>query len=123
MTEEQLRSAYRELAYMLGWRMRYHTRYSIRSDPGWPDDVLCKPPRIIFVEAKSEKGKVTPKQAAWLDTLSDCGLECYVWRPVHWHDGYIERVLRGRDGYIEQVLRGRVEQFSNWIRVPKEDKA
>jgi hypothetical protein len=51
MTEKQLQGAVVELAKRLGYLV-YHTFDSRRSNPGWPDLVLCKPPRLIFAELK-----------------------------------------------------------------------
>ena len=48
---------------------------------GFPDLVLCRPPRLLFVELKSEKGKVSNDQREWLDALRACGVEVYIWRP------------------------------------------
>jgi len=54
-------------------------------DPGWPDLILCRPPRLIIVELKSEKGKVSPEQEIWLAQLNQCsGVEVRVWRPSVW---------------------------------------
>lgn len=49
---------------------------------GWPDLVLVKDDRILFVELKAETGKLTDKQKhvlLILDTVS--GTACHVWRP------------------------------------------
>jgi hypothetical protein len=48
---------------------------------GFPDLVLCRPPRLLFVELKSEKGRLSKDQQEWLDALRACGVEVYVWRP------------------------------------------
>ncbi len=48
---------------------------------GFPDLVLCRPPRLIFAELKSEKGRVSADQQEWLEALRACGVEVYVWRP------------------------------------------
>jgi len=48
---------------------------------GFPDLVLCRPPRLLFVELKSQTGKVSNDQREWLDALHACGVEVYVWRP------------------------------------------
>lgn len=68
---------------MYGWSMQYHTHNSQRSDPGWPDEVLCHPGkgRALFVELKTEKGRLTQPQKNWLEHLARCGLETAVWRP------------------------------------------
>jgi len=48
---------------------------------GFPDLVLCRPPRLIFAELKSERGKPSDDQREWLDALRGCGVEVYLWRP------------------------------------------
>ena len=48
---------------------------------GFPDLVLCRPPRLIFAELKSERGKPSDDQLEWLDALRQCGVEVYLWRP------------------------------------------
>jgi len=69
-----------KLARLRNWLV-YHTHDSRRSASGFPDLVLCRPPRLIFAELKSEKGKPTMEQVAWLDALSGCGVEVFCWRP------------------------------------------
>ena len=67
----------------------YHTHDSRRSHPGWPDLVLIDPlkqKRVIFAEIKTEKGKVTPEQQWWINSLVACGQEAYIWRPSQWDD-------------------------------------
>jgi hypothetical protein len=48
---------------------------------GFPDLVLCRPPRLLFVELKSGTGKLSTDQQEWLEALRACGVEVYVWRP------------------------------------------
>jgi len=48
---------------------------------GFPDLVLCRPPRLLFVELKSETGKLSNDQQEWLEALCACGVEVHVWRP------------------------------------------
>ena len=51
-----------------------------------------RPPRLVLAELKTEKGKVSPAQVAWLERLEQCaGVEVYLWRPSHRDE--IERVL------------------------------
>jgi hypothetical protein len=81
ITERQWLRQLTDLAKTFGWRP-YHTQFSKWSEAGWPDLALCKPPRLLLVELKSEHGKVTPAQDEWLTMLADCpGVEVYVWRP------------------------------------------
>lgn len=71
-----------ELAELYGWRV-YHTFDSRRSNPGWPDLVLCRPTsgELLYVELKTDKGRLSAAQRAWLDALAACGQETHVWRP------------------------------------------
>ena len=95
MTEAQLQAAVIEAAQLFGWRI-YHTFDSRRSNAGFPDLVLVRPPEMLFVELKSEKGRVRPEQKAWIDDLIAVGNEVLVWRPVDWTNGMITRTLRHR---------------------------
>jgi hypothetical protein len=81
-----------ELAGMLFWSW-YHTHDSRRSPAGFPDLVLVRE-RVIFVELKTEAGRITQEQAWWLTRLSDAGAEVYLWRPSDFDK--VERTLRGR---------------------------
>jgi hypothetical protein len=70
-----------DLAGILGWE-HYHPWLSIHSARGWPDLALCRPPRLILAELKTEKGKTTAAQDRWLELLGACpGVETYLWRP------------------------------------------
>jgi hypothetical protein len=80
ITEEEWQGQVVQLAKLLGYKV-YHTWISIHSQKGFPDLVLCKPPRLIFIEAKTESGKVTPDQQVWLDALQCTCAEVYVFRP------------------------------------------
>lgn len=90
-SERTLLQQVRDLARMLGW-MTYHPHLSKWSERGWPDVVLCKPPRILFLELKSETGRVSAEQTQWLDALRACGLDARIVRPSGFDD--LVRVLR-----------------------------
>lgn len=62
----------------------FHPRFSVGSEPGWPDLVLVRrrDRRVLFRELKSDHGVVHPRQAAVLDLLTACGLDAAVWRPA-----------------------------------------
>ena len=70
----------------------YHTHNSRKSDPGFPDLVLCRPAsttspgRLIFAELKSSTGKLTTDQHRWLSVLEHSlpDVEVYCWHPEDW---------------------------------------
>jgi len=64
----------------------YHARYSLGSDPGWPDLFLARrrDRRVRIRELKTDKGIVSRRQAEVLDLLAACGLDVDVWRPRDW---------------------------------------
>ena len=84
VTEANFLNQVTEAATYLGWRT-YHTWQSKHSAVGFPDLVMVRPPRVIFAELKSAKGKLTPPQRDWVRDLYDCtGVACYIWRPEDW---------------------------------------
>jgi hypothetical protein len=86
LTEAAFQQQVQELAAYYNWELQYHTRDSRRSNPGWPDLVLCRPPEILFIELKAEKTRVTKEQHRWVQALCECGLEVYIWRPGDWDE-------------------------------------
>src|SRR5262245_1994318 len=85
-----------ELAKLRHW-MVYHTFDSRKSNPGFPDLFLLRPPSkgvpsILFCELKVGRGRLSPAQRQWLDALRKCGLPIRVWRPCDWPE--IERTLQ-----------------------------
>lgn len=73
-----------EAATYLGWA-HFHPHDMRRSDSGWPDLVLVKPPRIVFAELKAENGRVSQAQRIWLDVLAEVeGAIAETWRPCDW---------------------------------------
>lgn len=75
----------RNVAKDCGW-WGYHTRDSRKCEAGYPDWHLLRPPRSIFVELKTETGKLRPAQERVIGMLRDCGNTVYVWRPSDWKD-------------------------------------
>jgi hypothetical protein len=65
VTERDLAGYLRDVARAFGWR-RYHTFLSKHSPAGFPDEVLVRPPRLIFAELKSDHGRLKPEQATVL---------------------------------------------------------
>lgn len=80
------------VARTFGYRV-YHTLRSKGSQPGFPDWTLARD-RIVFLELKTEIGRVSPAQREWLDALNTAGVEAYVVRPRHFDE--IVCVLRAR---------------------------
>jgi hypothetical protein len=92
VTERDLTTYVRDVAQAFGWR-RYHTWLAKHSSAGFPDEVLVRPPRLLFVELKAERGTLRPDQEAWLEALRAVpGVEVYVWRPSDMDE--IAKVLR-----------------------------
>jgi len=91
LTEKQFMAQVKQLATMMKWSY-YHPYDSRRSAPGFPDLVLVRPPRTIFVELKIEDGFLTPDQQRWQQLLCECpGVRYHLWRPCDWPE--IEKVL------------------------------
>jgi hypothetical protein len=68
-------------ARLFGW-MIYHTYDSRRNQAGFPDLVLVRPPRVLFVELKSQGGRIRDEQIEWLTALeASTSVETYLWRP------------------------------------------
>jgi hypothetical protein len=92
MTESGLLQAVRDLARLQGWDT-YHTYRSIRSEPGFPDLVLMRPPLLLFRELKTDTGRLTVPQRHWIDELAACGQDVGVWRPADLRGGRISAEL------------------------------
>jgi NADH:ubiquinone oxidoreductase subunit len=85
ITEKVWQSQVVGLAKTLGWRV-YHPFLSKWSEKGYPDltCVNTRQQRIVFIELKTEKGKLTPSQEEWIHDLKAAGQEAYMFRPSDW---------------------------------------
>lgn len=82
-----------ELAEATGWAV-YHTYDSRRSNSGWPDLALWRGATLLFLEIKSETGKVTAEQEATIAQLKQVKfVHAAVCRPRHWDE--IAETLKG----------------------------
>lgn len=101
ISEADFQAAVIDLARVNGWRV-VHFRPA-RTEQGWrtpvaadgkgfPDLVCCGRGRVIFVELKSQQGRIRPEQQQWLDSLQAVGAEAYVWRPSDWP--HVQEVLQ-----------------------------
>lgn len=72
MSEEELLAAILDAAYLLGWRI-HHDRRSDKAlqqgHAGFPDLVLVRNGRVMFLELKSDKGQLSEDQWAWHKAL------------------------------------------------------
>ena len=80
-----------EYARTMGWAV-YHPWMSLHSASGWPDLSMVRDGRLVFAELKTETGRVSKSQRAWIALLSAVpGVEVFLWRPSAWPE--VERVL------------------------------
>ena len=79
VTEAELERDLKSHAESIGW-IRYHTLRPKGSNPGFPDDVFIRE-RVVWVECKSENGKLSEYQKVWKDLLILSGAEYYLCRP------------------------------------------
>lgn len=86
ITEAQFQETVVDAAELFGWWV-FHDNDSRRNRAGFPDLVLIRPPRVVFLELKREKGRVSPVQAEVLGMLDGCDtVETHVARPSQWSD-------------------------------------
>ena len=83
-SEKAFTAAVVALAGAHGWEP-YHTHDSRRSQPGFPDLVLVRPPALILAELKVGANAPTPDQDRWLALLGAVpGVRVRLWRPEGW---------------------------------------
>jgi VRR-NUC domain len=91
LSEREFMAQVIQLARLYGW-MVFHPFDSRRSIAGWPDLTLVRPPHALFVEVKTDTGRLTQAQRMWLGALEQCpAIEVHVWRPADW-DAIIARL-------------------------------
>lgn len=81
-----------------GW-LPFHTLHAKGSDPGFPDLILLRVPRLVVAELKIPPNTTSDWQDCWLAGFASLGLlsgphlsiETYLWTPADWPE--IERVL------------------------------
>jgi len=96
ITEAQFQRRVTDLCDWLGLRW-FHSGDSRRdSCAGYPDLTIVGPCGTLFAELKTQRGRVTPEQAAWLDALTDAGQRIRVWRPSDWDE--VEATLKALAG-------------------------
>lgn len=89
MTEDELLTAITEAATMTGWRWMHIRRSDlaiVQGHSGFPDLILARDGRVMYLELKTMTGDVTPDQAAWLVALDNGDVWATVVRPVDLDD-------------------------------------
>jgi len=91
-----------EVAHLYGWLVAHFRKAMTKrgkwvtpvsgDGKGFPDLVLVHLSlgQVIFVECKSNKGRLTPEQKMWIEAVKG-----YVWRPQMW-DEIVERLKCAR---------------------------
>lgn len=89
MTEAEWQRRVIAVAKEHGWLVCHVGKAQVRpgrtitpAATGFPDLVLVKPPRVLFLELKRDSGKARPEQIEWLRALQGCDeVAAYVARP------------------------------------------
>lgn len=101
MSEAQFGQWLKQTALIFNWRP-YHTRDSRRSDAGFFDWTLARPPEWIEAEIKVPPRRPTIAQWEWACVAAQCRpIEVYIWYPRHRE--LIERRLCGRMGCLRCI--------------------
>ena len=69
MNEKAFDSQIRDMIKIGGWDIAYHTWFSLHSAGGFPDWFLVRDNRMVALELKGSKGKLTDDQIICLETL------------------------------------------------------
>ena len=97
ISEREFQKQVVALLRLHGFFRIFHPYDSRRSEPGWPDltAVSVRQRRVLYLELKTEKGRVSAAQQDWIDHLTEAGAEAHVVRPSQWRE--LERIIAGRD--------------------------
>jgi hypothetical protein len=100
VSEKDFQKAVTDALNALGWRW-YHSRpartskgwrTALSGDAGYPDITAVRRDRVLFIELKTERGRLSEEQGVWLADLGAAGAEVFCWRPSDWPE--IEATLR-----------------------------
>ncbi len=87
----------------------------IQGLPGFPDILAAKQfgkaeGRVIFAELKADGGKPTPEQVMWLDLLTACWQETYLWTTANLAEIQVILTMGHKPNLLE-----RAELKSAWV--------
>ncbi len=93
MTEAELQSLITDAATAYGW-IWHHETDSRRSPAGFPDLVMVRGRHVLFMELKSERGRLSVEQLGWTTALERVDtIATAVVRPAD-ADAVLERLAR-----------------------------
>lgn len=93
VTEAQVEATIYDLLNLYGWHWIHHRPARIINDgwrtptkgtgaEGFPDIVAIRPPRLLLIELKGTRGRLSLTQKTWHRHLTQIdGIETYVWYP------------------------------------------
>lgn len=103
MTEREFQTQVIQLARLCGWRVAHFRparmkdgswRTAVQGDgAGFPDLVLVRGPKVLWVELKAENGGLTERQCEWRRVLLKAGQDYRLWVPSKWPE--VEATLTG----------------------------
>lgn len=121
VSERQLAETVEEAFELYGWLWCHYTfgpnrsgngfRTHLRGHAGAPDYIACKNGRLMFVELKSQKGRLSQPQKLWRAELAKSCCEYYLVRPSGL-DEFIEAIK-----YPHQQKRNLSERSNSWLNV------
>lgn len=103
MSEREWQDQVIDLMHVFGWRVAHFRpaktergwRTPVQADgQGFPDLIAARGNRLLAVELKAEKGKLSPQQAVWVESFAQTPAEVYVWRPSEFET--VHRILRSQ---------------------------
>lgn len=102
LTEAQWQQQVVDLARLRGWWV-WHDHDSRRNQAGLPDLILVRE-RVVYVELKTERGRVRPGQVEVMARLRAAGAEVWLWRPSDLP--VVQEVLAPRAAASRRAARG-----------------
>ena len=110
MTEAELQSAVIDVMHTFGWAVAHFRagrtasgswRTPVEADgAGFFDLIAIRKGRLLLVEVKSARGRLSPQQVWWhqlakaVEKVAPDVVKTFVWRPEDWTSGAIEEELR-----------------------------